>query len=114
MVLWLVSVALLRPGVYRAGLDLKDCFLHWLASPARGLFLEVRPPVFRRRGVYLCLLFGMGSSPGRTDRCSEDLLQLATGIRPSLCVMDSVDNQLFCDVAGLMEKLPRLEARSHT
>ena len=46
-------VASLRPNCCIAGLDIKDCFLHWAIRPSSRRRLGVRHPMSGRKGVYL-------------------------------------------------------------
>ena len=106
------------------GVDLQDCFLHWLVATARRRFLEVRRPITGRLGVYLFLPFGLGPLPGWNDRCVKAILSVARSHIPALHIGDFVGDIRLVDasgqhdalavsMSGLMSLLGRMGARYH-
>ena len=61
-------VAHLWKGCHIAGLDIKDCFLHWAVHPNSRRRSGVRHPITGRLGVYLFLPPGLTSAPGINER----------------------------------------------
>ena len=66
-------LGLLSPGAYMGGVDLQDCFLHWLVAPVRRRLLGARRPTAGVLGAYLFLPFGLGPSPGINGGCVKEV-----------------------------------------
>ena len=47
------SSSLTAPGAVMSGIDLQDCFLHWLAAPSRRRLLGVFHPATGFLGAYI-------------------------------------------------------------
>ena len=117
------SSALLRPGACTAAMGLRGCLCHWLASLARRCFLGVRRPMSGRLGVYFFLPFDLCPFQKWNDCCVMELLRLVAKVRPSLLIIDFVDDlrlvelsgdrpQLSCDAARHMELQSKVGVRS--
>ena len=63
------------PGALLGGLDLQDCLLQLLVSPALRRDLGVRQPVSGRLGVSLSHPVGLGPYPVWNARCVGGLLR---------------------------------------
>ena len=74
------------------GLDLQDISHHWLVLPASRRFLGVRRAVTGRFGAYLFLPFDIGPSLEWDDCWVTELPRLAARDRPSLRLIDSVED----------------------
>ena len=98
-------LAVVSPGGYMAGLDLQDCFMHWLVSPRCRRWLGVRHPVTRQLGCYLFLPFGLGPSPGWNDACVKEVLRVCLRSQPKLYIVDFVDDLRLTEQSGEQEPL---------
>ena len=107
------------------GVDLQDCFLHWLVAPVHRRLLGVRHPISGVLGVYLFIPFGLGPSPGINDGCVKEVLRVVRARYPSLQVVDFVDDirlveesgdhdALAASMTGMMSVLDQLGVRYHT
>ena len=88
---------ILCPGAYVGGVDLHDCFLHWMVAPSRRRYLGVRHPLTGVLGVCLFLPFGPGPSPGWSDRCVKAVLSAARSRYPEMRIVDFADGVLLVD-----------------
>ena len=61
-------IKLLWKHCHIAGLDIKDCFLHWAVHSSCRRRLGVRHPLSGRVGVYLFLPLGLRCAPGINER----------------------------------------------
>ena len=95
-----VFLRMLTPGAYVRGVDLQDCFLHWLVAPSRRSYLGVRHPMSGVLGVYLFLPVGLGRPPGWYDKCVEAVLGAARARFPELYVVDFVGDIRFVGASG--------------
>ena len=90
----------LIPGAYMGGVDLQDCFLHWLVAPSCRRCLGVRHPLTGVLGVYLFLPVGSGPSPGINDGCVRAVLEVVRAHRPCLRIVDFVDDIRLVGTSG--------------
>ena len=74
----------LRPGCHIAGLDVKDCFLHWPVHASCRHRLGVRHAWTGQVGVYLFLPPGLSPAPGINERNMAEATRVATQHMP-LC-----------------------------
>ena len=77
-------VSALRPNGFIAGLDIKDCFLHWPVDADSRRRLGVRHPLSNKRGVYLFLPPGLASAPGWNEQDVGEIVRVATLDMPIL------------------------------
>ena len=91
---------ILTPGAYAEGVDLRDCFLHWLAAPVCRRFLGDRRPLAGILGAYLVLPFGLGPSQGWNDKCAKAILSAARSHVPTMHVVDFADDVRLVDASG--------------
>ena len=116
---------LLSSGAYMGGVDLQDCFLHWLVAPIHRRLLGVRHPITGVLGVYLFLPFGLGPSPGINDACVKEVLDVVRAHFPRLQAVDFVDDirlveesgehdALAVCMTGMMSLLDHMGVRYHT
>ena len=94
------SSSLTAPGAVMSGIDLQDCFLHWLAAPSRRRLLGVRHPATGVLGAYIFLPFWLGPPPGRNDACVQALLMVARSRLQRLGFLDFMDDGLRARYLG--------------
>lgn len=85
-------LAAMGPGSWMAGIDFRDCFLHWPIGPACRRWLGIKHPVTGLFGCYLFLPFGLGPAPGWNDICVKEVLRVAALAFPDLVLVDYVDD----------------------
>ena len=90
----------LRPGCHVAGLDIKDCFLHWPLRASCRRKLGVRHPWTGQTGVYLFLPPGLGPAPAINDRRVAEIVRVTAGTMP-LLVVRYVDDLRFLSATAL-------------
>ena len=90
---------------YMAGLDVKDCFLHWMIAPKCRRMLGVEHPVNGKKGCYLFLPFGLGPSPGWNDGCIKEMIRVMLLRRPSMKIIDFVDDMRLTDTTPSKRKV---------
>ena len=107
------------------GIDLRDRFLRWLASPACSRFLGVQHPVSGVLSANQVFLFGPGPPRGLNDACVKSVLKVAQARCPRLEIVDfagdlrSVEvggehDALAADMTGAMSLLSDMGAKYHT
>ena len=117
-------LSLPTPGAVMGGIDMQDCFLHWLAAPSRRRPVGVRRPATGILGVYLFLPFGLGPPPGWGDARVKALPEVARSRLQRLGVLDfaydmrlvTTDGErdtLAADVTGATSLLDDLGTRYH-
>ena len=68
----------LRPGCFVAGLDIKDCFLHWPIHRESRHRLGIRHPWTHELGVYLFLPPGLAPAPGINEQRVQEVVRVAS------------------------------------
>lgn len=81
-------LSLPTPGAVMGGIDMQDCFLHWLAAPSRRRPLGVRRPATGILGAYLFLPFGLGPPRGWNDARVKALPEVARSRFQRLGILD--------------------------
>ena len=71
-------VNVLRPGCFMAGLDIKDCFLHWPIHRDSRHRLGIRHPWTHALGVYLFLPPGLAPAPGINEQHVQEVVRVAS------------------------------------
>ena len=87
----------LRPGALMFGLDLIDCFSHWLIKPHQRRYFGFRHPLVPTTGTFTFLPQGFAPSPGINDRNVKDLIQQTYLRFPGTILLDFVD-----DIRGVL------------
>ena len=90
----------LRPGCFVAGLDIRDCFLHWPLHASCRHRLGVWHPWTGRLGVYLFLPPGLGPAPGVNDKHVAEMVRIAAQPMP-MHVVRYVDDLRFLNAECL-------------
>ena len=85
-------LAKMRPRGYMAGLDFKDCFLHWLVHSSSRRKLGVRHPITSQLGVFLFLPFGLSPAPGINDRNVGEVIRVCENAVRGVAVVAFVDD----------------------
>ena len=117
-------LSLPTPGAVMGGIDMQDCFLHWLAAPSRRRPLGVRHPATGFLRAYLFLPFGLGPPPGWNGDRVKALPQVARSRFQRLGILDfaydirlvTTDGErdtLAADMAGATSLLGDLGTRYH-
>ena len=70
-------VNVLHPGVFMAGLDIRDCFLHWPVRRDSRHRLGIRHPATKRFGVYLFLPPGIAPAPAINEQNIKEVVRVA-------------------------------------
>ena len=90
----------LRPNCHVAGLDIRDCFLHWPIHRSCRHRLGVRHPWTGRLGVYMFLPPGLGPAPAINESRVSEIVMVAVKHMP-LLVCRYVDDLRILNTAAL-------------
>ena len=82
----------LRPGTMMCGLDLQDCFAHWLLCVADRRYFGFRHPMQAAHGAFTHLPQGYGPSPGLNDKHIKSLISFTYSLFPDTLICDFVDD----------------------
>ncbi|MBN68159.1 MAG: hypothetical protein CME32_02610 [Gimesia sp.] len=85
-------VHVVRPNIYMFGLDLIDCFSHWLLLPSQRRLFGFEHPTVPTTGVFTFLPQGFAPSPGINDRNVKALIAETILRFPDVRILDFVDD----------------------
>ena len=87
----------IRPKSLIFGLDLVDCFSHWILRPHQRRLLGFTHPLIPSSGCFVFLPQGFAPSPGINDRNVKNLIDFTISRFPEVRLWDFVD-----DIRGII------------
>ena len=73
---WWDLLEVMRPNCFVSGLDLQDCYAHWMIHPMHRRFLGIQTPQTGKVACHLYLPFGIAPAPGINDRNVKELIRV--------------------------------------